>query len=87
MKVISLRDLDGRKAAKRTMSLISSVFNRLGSADDGNSSKSGDSDERKNDVRTRVFRCESCDTVYIAEAKNGCSQCGGEVVSKPATLR
>lgn len=87
MKVSPLRGLDRSKAPKRAMSLIWSVFSRPGPAEDGNASKPGDSVERKNDVQTAVFRCESCDTVYIAEEKNGCSQCDGEEISKPATLR
>ena len=38
------------------------------------------------DVRTALFHCPSCETVYIAEDKDVCGGCDHPVEQVPATL-
>lgn len=37
-------------------------------------------------AETTLFRCPSCDDVYVAVEKDTCSKCGGDVEAVPSTL-
>lgn len=50
-----------------------------GSDGDSESNETGGSD-------TALFHCPRCDTVYVATAKEVCSDCGTAVSPVPATL-
>jgi hypothetical protein len=47
---------------------------------------SGGPEPGSEDVRTALFHCPSCETVYIAEDKDVCGGCDHPVEQVPATL-
>lgn len=73
-----LSTLAARIASVGGRTATESIRDAVLGADDGNGSAT--------QIDTQLFRCSSCDVVYIDTGKQVCPTCGQPVEEVPATL-